>query len=496
MRKTWSRRDFQTHLAACMALAPISSTWALPQVPSGSRISGGITGVARGGVRLASPSEVTAGEAWRYGLTYPFQIAPRTAAVFCNIRRVNNPGVDFEVGTDVVLFDSISNFKPLSVVAVSRNHEEANPNSEPRGERAVMVKYPISGAFVPFAAKRADGSPHPHAGSGFGLVTAQAWPLHDKDINFSADRIGRRAYTGSQMYEYLELQQYQYDGKTFRVTGQQKIYRNQDFSGWNIGERPIRNGIADGDDLLLALSARETGRSSDAEWRCGVSRWRRGAGGWQFAGFSPVTSLGEAFEPSLIRDLDNSLLFTARGKKEDNRCNIRAWRSTDGARWEQILEATGAISMSPVSINQAADGTPYIGANLYEVPTFPIGDERYNHSGYKSQIRDGGRQRLGGWLREKLVLWPLSPDRTRLESPIVARDCRGEFGPPPGGSSWHADHPSSMTLQLADGQWHNVLGYRVLERAEATHAIDASPRSGSYLEEVKSAGQPRPVWNF
>ena len=67
------------------------------------------------------------GEVWRYGLTYPFQVAPRTAAVFCNIRRVNNPGVDFEVGTDVVLFDDLSNFKPLSIIPVSRNHEEPNP---------------------------------------------------------------------------------------------------------------------------------------------------------------------------------------------------------------------------------------------------------------------------------------------------------------------------------------------------------------------------------
>ena len=446
-------------------------------------------------MRLVSPSDVTPGEVWRYGLTYPFQIAPRTAAVFCNVRRVNNPGVDFEVGTDVVLFDSLSNFKPLATVAVSRNHEEANPNSNPHGERAVMVKYPIAGAFVPFGAKRPDGSAHPHAGSGFGLVTAQAWPLHDRDINFSADRVGRRAYGGSQIYEYLELQHYRYDGKAFRVTGEQKIHRNQDFLGWNIGERPIRNGIADGDDLLLALSARETG-SSSVGWRCGVSRWRRAADGCRFVGFSPVTGLGDAFEPSLIRDIDNSLLFTARGSKEDNRCNIRVWRSIDGTGWKQVLEAIGPISMSPISINQAADGSAYIGANLYEVPTFPIGDERYNHSGYKGQTGSGGRQRLGGWLREKLVLWPLSPDRTRLESPIVARDCRGEFGPPPGGSSWHADHPSSMTLQLADGQWHNVLGYRVLERAEATHAIDASARSGGYLEEVHSAGSPRPTWNF
>ena len=173
-----------------------------------------------------------------------------------------------------------------------------------------------------------------------------------------------------------------------------------------------------------------------SNWRCGVSRWRREKGDWKWVAFSPVTEYGDAFEPSLIRDLDGSLLFTARGLTEKNRCNIRVWKSTNqGASWIRILEAIGPISMSPVSINQAADGTPYIGANLYEVPLFPIGDERYNHSGYHTQVQGSGRQRLGGWLRETLVLWPLSKDRTRLGLPIVIRDTRKEFGPPPGGAA-------------------------------------------------------------
>jgi hypothetical protein len=53
-----------------------------------------------------------------------------------------------------------------------------------------------------------------------------------------------------------------------------------------------------------------------------------------------------------------------------------------------------------------------------------------------------------------------------------------------------------MVLQLADGKWHNIVGYRVLERAEATHAISASSYSGAFIEEIVSAGPARPAWNF
>jgi hypothetical protein len=38
------------------------------------------------------------------GITFPFQIAPRKAAVICNIQG-NHPG-DFEVGVDVVTFET------------------------------------------------------------------------------------------------------------------------------------------------------------------------------------------------------------------------------------------------------------------------------------------------------------------------------------------------------------------------------------------------------
>mgnify|MGYP006145732939 CR=1 FL=1 len=60
------------------------------------------------------------------------------------------------------------------------------------------------------------------------------------------------------------------------------------------------------------------------------------------------------------------------------------------------------------------------------------------------------------------------------KTPIVVKDCRAEFGPPPGNSNWtwRADHPSGMTLRLADGKWHTILGVRVQDYREVTGTFD------------------------
>ncbi|MBT5874268.1 MAG: hypothetical protein HOH43_12685 [Candidatus Latescibacteria bacterium] len=80
--------------------------------------------------------------------------------------------------------------------------------------------------------------------------------------------------------------------------------------------------------------------------------------------------------------------------------------------------------------------------------------------------------------------------------PVVARSCRAEFGVPPGDSAWRADHPVAATVHLADGQWHNILGYRLVEVAELTHATPPTPQTGAYLEEVITQGQAVPAWNW
>jgi hypothetical protein len=258
----------------------------------------------------------------------------------------------------------------------------------------------------------------------------------------------------------------------------------------------LTNGIQDGDDLLLPMSGGKAAGPSGT----GIARWRRAGGSWRPVSFVPVSGADGSGEPSLVRDLDGALLFCARGSRDaryweasesetpDN--DIRVWRSRDGGQsWRKVLHVRGAVSSAPITLNRAADGTPYVAANLYEVFLHPM-------DRIKVPVDSRGRVWAGGRARNTLCLWPLDPDRTGLETPIVARDCRRDFGPPPGGTAWRIDHPSSATVQLADGEWHNVLGARVLEYGELTHVLPPTPRTGAYLEEVVSAGPAAPPWRF
>ena len=71
-----------------------------------------------------------------------------------------------------------------------------------------------------------------------------------------------------------------------------------------------------------------------------------------------------------------------------------------------------------------------------------------------------------------------------------------EFGPAPAGSIWRADHPVGLTVRLADGQWHHVLCYRVLDREECVGDAALTPRTGTYVEEVTSNGDSVWPWEF
>src|SRR5438094_167995 len=90
----------------------------------------------RGTVDLTIPPSTPRGEIWRYGLAYPFQVAPGRAILFVNIR--GNRGHDFEIGTDAILFDNLSTIRAERALPVSRNHEETNPRSNPPGKPSIM----------------------------------------------------------------------------------------------------------------------------------------------------------------------------------------------------------------------------------------------------------------------------------------------------------------------------------------------------------------------
>jgi hypothetical protein len=257
----------------------------------------------------------------------------------------------------------------------------------------------------------------------------------------------------------VEIHQLAFDGKTFRVA--KTDLRRQDRplmignSGWHLVLPGLIMAIPDGDDLLQAVQARgETVQAKALGFACGIVRWRWQSGAWQPVSFARVT-VG-CSEPTLIRDTDGTLLFTARTYGDDLNA-VRIWQSRDGgASWTTTVHVPRIREPVPLSINRAADGTPYLA-------TTPLGQAR-----------------------SVLKLWPLDAGRTRLEEPLVAHEPRK-------GLSQSVDHPTSATLRLADGKWHHVLVYRMrLGGPDRTGAR----RVGCCVEEVFSRGMAIPTWQF
>jgi len=438
-----------------------------------SAASAEITGVSTSVVRLTAPPDSTEEQVLSYGLGFPFQVAPDRAALFCNVRVEGVATFDYENGTDVIVFDSLAGISAVGAVAISRNERLTDAD----GKERIVVKFPVIGGFVPLGALRPDGSPHPHAGTGFGLCQAISFPVDAAgQFNWQTERIHR-----------CEVHQLSYDGQRFQAervpAGPERPHPWVGESAWRISAPGITNAIPDGDDLLQAVQASDGSGSSS-----GVVRWARAEGAWEPVEFSPVTPLNEGWaEASLVRDTDGALLFSARGSGGDRLTEVRVWRRYDGGpqwrlvfstadvrvlhleeggpQWEQVLSAPGAHNPGPISINRAADGTPYIGANL------------------------------PGSGRESLCIWPLNDARTGLLGPITARAAREEFGAPTAESRWMVDHPSGAVVRLADGAWHGLLAYRILDSAEHRGA-DPSARTGCYVEEVRSSGPVVPEWRF
>jgi len=430
-----------------------------------------ITSVTTGPVDLATPPDSRPDAVLAYGLGFPFQVSPTQAALFCNVRVEGVNMWDYENGTDVIVLDDLAAIKSAGAVAISRNERR----TEGEGGERLVLKFPMIGGFVPRGALRADGTPHPHAGTGFGVCQA---------LSFAPDDKGHFSWSAKFVHR-CEVHQFAYDGQRFQsVRSASGLEQSHPMAGvWQIGAPGITNAIPDGDDLLLAVSA-----SDDSGQCAGVARWARQGGKWQPVAFEAVTPRGEGWsEPSLVRDRDGALLYSARGSGGDRLSQVQVWRkSGDGPQWQLVvntddvrvwhkrqegkawglvLSLPNAHSPGPMSIGSAADGTPYIAANL------------------------------PGSGRETLCLWPLNAGRMDLEKPLTARAARDAFGPAPGDGKWLVDHPSGGVVRLADGKWHGVVAYRVLASAEHKGAPPA-PQSGCYVEEVVSSGAVMPPWRF
>jgi hypothetical protein len=434
----------------------------------------GIVSVTRGTADLVVPHD---GEGFRYGTGFVFQAGPKQAGLLCNLRTEGYPVGDFEAGMDVLMFDDMVQISSAGAIPVTRTVKYADRIT---GQWRIVIKHGVKGGFVPLGARRADGSPHPHAGTGVGFCQALDFPMKGNGYYDKQDKT-------KGMVRTTEVQQLVFDGKKFEVPRfatytEAKPLRTRG-SQWKITSPSLRMGIPDGDDLLFAVTA--TSNDSSAWFSdphaAGVSRWRRDEGLWQPVMFTPIVTSRMAknpqvvygrkmsvlpIEPTLVRDIDGSLLFTARFAYEKfDEHALRVWRSADGESWKLIIEQPDMKGQAPVTINRATDGTPYIVSN-------PLGRER-----------------------DKLVLWSLNRERNGFEDPITARDALLQFGPPPSRIVWFMDHSNASVVRLKDGRWHNLLAYRIMDRGEHSGQPPA-PQSGLYVEEVMSSGPEVPAWNF
>lgn len=435
--------------------------------------------VTQSPVKLIAPLATGDGRTYRYGNGFPFQAGPNTAGVFLNLRFEGFPAGDFEAGMDVVLFDDLESISSKDAVKITRSVYSDHPVT---GKPRVTIKHSQRGGFVPFGAKRADGSPHPAAGTGFLLGEALNFPSYGDGYYMKEDKT-------KDMIRHMELSHLAYDGLNFSVREQERLHAENEplrvpGSEWKIFSGGLKNAIPDGDDLFFAVEATQHDANLcwPAEPAVGVSRWQCRDGRWRPVSFVPVvhshpsedspTVYGQTMdafpiEPSLVRDRDGSLLFTERwcySPKEEHM--IRVHRSEDeGRTWTEIMAVPDVKAQAPITINTAADGAPYI-------VTLKPGHER-------------------DWV----LLWMLNEDRSGLNEPITVRNGLEDFGPPPSGMIWFIDHPNGTVARLADGKWHGLLSYRVLDRGEHGGG-NPTPFTGHYVEEVSSTGAAVPAWNF
>ena len=374
----------------------------------------GTTGVTQSPVRLHMPPDAPQGDTIHYGLPQPFQIGPRTAAVFVS-RHMHEKGVgDYVNGNDVFVFDSLASLAAAQPLAMDRNDIVPDPVT---GEKRVFEKWTGQGGFVPLGALRADGTPHPHAGTGFHFYQSFGYFMKEN----GAPRPPDPKNPASQPQARTMFYELSYDGKQLRFVDQSLPIGQHLFTEdkrWRISSpSSLRTAIPDGDDLLLAVRGHGKGHYS------GVSRWARRAEGWRPVSFQPVPEAERVQEADLARDADGSLLFTFRPADRGPTENyaLRVWRSRDGgASWERIVEVPETIGVEPRTVGTAADGShphpsPIACSSLTTAATaFASSPPRVRSSGNirRPRRRTAGCCHIGhGFTGKQPMLFEVTPDK-------------------------------------------------------------------------------------
>ena len=430
-------------------------------------------------------------KSWRVGLGRPVQIGPNLAALFCTLQSENGP--DNIGGNRIVFFDDLDRIGQGENIALSQNEIIGDLAS---GQARMVMKGAAWVWFVPEGARREDGSPHPHAGTGFGVDSVMELPVR-KDLTWE-----RSAYYNAEhrkvIYQFefgrsgfriASERQYRSDDlpvvPSVPITQQMLAVRDRDVFRWRLTGPGLGAGVADGDGMLMpamAVSARpgSTGEKF-ASIAAGVMRWEVSSDGvWQPVSFTPIAiSVGEDgqmgweqtwMEPCLVRTPDGALLFSARPLFGANEHTIRLWRSTNGLAWQVVFDALEARAESPVAINTALDGSPYFAFNPWQ-PDYAT--KAYTHG------------------RRLLNIRPMRPDLHGWDEGLLVRSA-----PDSEYSKWFFDHPFSANIRLKDGKWRHVLAYRSFFCGEPAELDKTSLRYGAYLDVVESNGPECVPWKF
>lgn len=378
-----------------------------------------------------------------YGMARIVQFGQGVAGIFLNVRADGVNVIDFELGVDLIVFDSLEQLDPARAIRLKRNEEIPHPRT---GEPVVLVTYPGNIGFVPLGYCGEDGVHHPHAGTGFCL---------GRDIAFPADLSVRRHQDIADPYQCLSLQQYRYNGEQFEVVESCRLDDGDLFPGWDQWGAGMSPAIIDGDDLLMAFYGAAPGSPADTAAPF-ISRWSRRDGKWQVAAISPVPDAVGCREPSLIRDSDGSLLLSARHgwpPSEDAPPRLIVWRSEDGENWTRQVDVVGLRSGGPLCIGKAANGRPVIAGN---------GTNQDRHS------------------RASVSLWTLNATRDDVESEAVVFDPDVLFGPAPI-YAWNADHAIPALIQLANGPPLCLTPIRLCETTEVVKDTLPTPVTGCHV---------------
>ncbi len=416
---------------------------------------------------LGAVADVAEGVDWVYQLGHLYQISAERFGLLANIRWGGVQAVDFEAGNDFVELSG-DTLQPLRAFPLSRGGDYTDSNT---GRQYQLSVYPVKGGFVPLGALRDDGSPHPAAGTGFGVCQAIGY---DPDLQMMPQGRSERDYPN-----FLYFQQFRFDGQRFWATETRQVELNRLVPGGVVALTGMKSCIPDGDSLICAMAITEgrapTGGAMDAVISyIGMVRWQYSAGRWDAVEVVPVSEPGPYFEPSLVRAGDGSLVATTRCRPDADICdNIRLWRSADGGKtWEIVLDVPDARASGPVSVQRAADGSLFVIGNPFR------GKERSMFN------------------RSAVSMWPVANDFKSLgeetavwsEADLVTNETYER--------SWWCDHPTGGVVRDATGKWRALYTFRVLNRGEMNGSIPTTPHTGSWIGEVHTAGDVIPEWKF